>query len=58
MRTAIKWGVFLGVAVCVWTLIIHMPGFRGARIGTAISSLLIGVVGGAIVRTSTPKAAA
>jgi hypothetical protein len=32
MRTAIKWGVFLGVAICVWTLIIHALGFYTTNI--------------------------
>lgn len=32
MRTAIKWGVILGVAVCVWTLVIHALGFYTTRI--------------------------
>ena len=26
MRTAIKWGAFLGAAVVVWTRVIHMLG--------------------------------
>jgi hypothetical protein len=32
MRIAIKWGVILGVTVCVWTLVIHALGFYSTRV--------------------------
>jgi hypothetical protein len=31
MKTAVKWGVILGVAVIVWTLVIHALGFYTTR---------------------------
>ena len=36
MRTAIKWGVILGIAVCVWTLIVHALGFYTTRIAAGL----------------------
>jgi Protein of unknown function (DUF4199) len=32
MKIAIKWGVILGVSVCLWTLAIHAMGFYTTRI--------------------------
>ena len=32
MRAAIKWGLILGAAVCIWTLVIHALGFYTTRI--------------------------
>ena len=36
MKTAVKWGVILGVAVCVWTLLLHVLGFYTTRIGAGL----------------------
>lgn len=27
MKTGVKWGIILGVAICVWTLILHVLGW-------------------------------
>lgn len=32
MRIAIRWGVALGVAICVWTMALHVLGFYTVRL--------------------------
>jgi hypothetical protein len=44
MRTAVKWGVILGAAVCVWTLLLHVLGFYTTNIRAGQTADLIALV--------------
>lgn len=44
MKTAVKWGVILGVSVCLWTLAIHYMGFYTTRIGAGQKADVIATI--------------
>ena len=44
MRTAIKWGVILGVSICVWTLILHALGFYTANIAAGQTADVVAII--------------
>jgi hypothetical protein len=44
MRIAVKWGVILGVAVCLWTLMLHVLGFYTTNIAAGLKADLVATV--------------
>jgi len=44
MRTDVKWGLILGVAVAVWTLALHLLGFYTTRIGAGLIADNVAIV--------------
>jgi hypothetical protein len=33
MRIGVRWGIVLGVAICVWTMALHVLGLYTTRVG-------------------------
>jgi hypothetical protein len=44
MKIGIKWGVILGVAVCLWTLAIHAMGFYTTRIAAGQRADMVALI--------------
>jgi hypothetical protein len=44
MKVAVKWGVILGIAVCVWTLGIHFLGFYTTNLGAGQKADIVAIV--------------